>query len=63
LLETVGQREKYFGIRLEGVDADVFAFKTLALAVTNWELFSVEFVTRVRAEIERRVAVEVASSL
>ena len=56
LLETLGEREKYFGIRLEGVDADIFAFKTLGRQQTHWPLFNVEFVLRVRAEVERRSA-------
>ena len=63
LLETLGQREKYFGIRLEGIEADVFAFGTLGGDQTNWPLFSVEFVMRVRTEMERRIAAEAAASL
>src|ERR1035441_9675331 len=43
LLETLGERDKYFGIRLDGVDADVFAFKALGREQTNWPLFSAEF--------------------
>ena len=62
LLETLGKREKYFGIRLEGVDADVFAFKALYRDETNWPLFSVEFVMRVRAEMEKRIAIEAGLS-
>src|ERR1017187_8071177 len=62
LLETLGEREKYFGIRLEGVDADVFAFGTLGRDQTNWPLFSVAFVMRVRAEMEKRIAVEAGLS-
>lgn len=58
LLETLGVREKYFGIRLDGIDADIFTFKTLVLEQTNWPLFSVELVLRVRAEAERRIAVK-----
>src|ERR1035438_1334090 len=30
LLETVDRKDKYFGIRLEGIDADVFALNALA---------------------------------
>ena len=56
LLETLGERDKYFGIRLEGVDADVFAFNILARDQTNWPLFDPELVTRVWAEMERRIA-------
>jgi hypothetical protein len=63
LLETLGEREKYFGIRLEGIDADVFAFKALAEDQTNWPLFNPGFVVRVVAELGRRIAVEAASSL
>jgi hypothetical protein len=63
LLETVGEREKCFGIRLEGVDADVFAFKALAEDQANWPHFSAEFITRVQAELGRRIAVEAACSL
>src|ERR1035441_10221017 len=58
LLETLGEREKYFGIRLEGIDADVFAFKALYRDETNWPLFSVELVMRVCAELGRRTALE-----
>jgi hypothetical protein len=61
-LETLGEREKYFGIRLEGVDADVFAFGTLGRDQTPWPLFSVEFVMRVRTEIDRRIAAEAGLS-
>jgi hypothetical protein len=63
LLETLGEREKYFGIRLEGVDADVFAFKALCREQTSWPLFSVEFVLRVRAELDRRIAIEAGRSM
>jgi len=63
LLETLGEREKYFGIRLEGIDADVFAFKALCENQTYWPLFSAELVKRVQTELERRVAVEAAPSL
>jgi hypothetical protein len=58
LLETLGKREKYFGIRLEGVDADVFAFKALYRDETNWPLFNSGFVIRVFAELGRRTALE-----
>jgi len=58
LLETLGEREKYFGIRLEGVDADVFAFGTLGREQTNWPLFNPELVLRVWDEMDRRIAVE-----
>jgi len=51
LLETLGERERYFGIRLEGIDADVFAFKALAREQTNWPLFSIELGA---ATLERR---------
>jgi hypothetical protein len=58
LLETLGEREKYFGIRLEGVDGDVFAFGTLGREQTNWPLFNPGFVLRVWDEMDRRIAVE-----
>jgi hypothetical protein len=63
LLETLGERDRYFGIQLEGVDADVFAFKALCEDQTYWPLFSAEFITRVQAELGRGIAVEAASSL
>jgi len=63
LLETLGERDRYFGIQLEGVDADVFAFKVLCEDQTYRPLFSAEFITRVQAELGRRIAVEAASSL
>jgi len=58
LLETLGEREKYFGIRLEGIDADVFAFKALCEDKENWSVFAVEFLKRVMAEFERKSAIE-----
>jgi|ERR1017187_70600 hypothetical protein len=58
LLETLGERDKYFGIRLDGVDADVFAFKALCEDQTYWPLFSAEFIIRVQAELERRIAIK-----
>jgi len=61
LLETLGERDKYFGIRLEGVDADVFAFKALCHDATYWPLLDPGYVMRVLAELGRRVAVEAAS--
>jgi hypothetical protein len=63
LLETLGEREKYFGIRMIGIDADVFAFRTLGRAQTNWPLFSVEFVIRVWTEMERRIAMHCEPSV
>lgn len=63
LLETLGERDKYFGIRLDGVDADVFAFKALGREQTNWPLFSAEFVIRVWAEMERRIATNAEPSV
>jgi hypothetical protein len=63
LLETLGERDKYFGIRLEGIDADVFAFKALSEDQRHWPLFKPELVMRVWAELERRIAVEATSSL
>ena len=58
LLETLGARDKYFGIRLEGIDADVFAFNILARDQTNWPLFDPELVIRVWAEMKRRIAMK-----
>jgi hypothetical protein len=63
LLETLGEREKYFGIRLEGVDADVFAFKALCKEERHWPLFNLEFVRRVQTELEERVAIEAEPSV
>ena len=63
LLESLGEREKYFGIRLEGVDADIFAFKVLGEEQTYWPLFNAEFAIKVRAELERRIAIEAGSSM
>ena len=63
LLETLGEREKYFGIRMIGIDADVFAFRTLGREQTNWPLFSVEFVIRVWTEMERRIAMHCEPSV
>jgi len=62
LLETLGEREKYFGTRLEGIEADVFAFKALAEDQTNWPLFNPELVMRVQAELERRAAMDAGLS-
>ena len=58
LLETVGERDCYFGIRLEGVDADVFAFNILARDQTTWPLFNPKLVLRVWAEMKRRIAMK-----
>ena len=63
LLETLGEREKYFGIRLEGVDADVFAFKALCKEERHWPLFELEFVISVLAELGRRIAIEAEPSV
>jgi hypothetical protein len=38
LLETLGERFKYFGIRMTGLDADVFAFKALCNEKCYWDL-------------------------
>jgi hypothetical protein len=63
LLETLGAREKYFGIRLEGVDADVFAFKALCKEERHWPLFNPEFVISVLVELRRRIAIEAEPSV
>ena len=63
LLETLGEREKYFGIRLEGVDADVFAFKALCKEERHWPLFKLQFVMSVLAELRRRIAIEAEPSV
>lgn len=56
LLETLGKRDRYFGIRLEGIDADVFAFKTLCQDKGTRPLFNVQFLLRVQAELQKEVA-------
>jgi hypothetical protein len=57
LLETLGERDKDFGIRLEGTDADVFAFKALCEGQENWSLFSPDLVLRVKTELEKGIAI------
>ena len=63
LLETLGEREKYFGIGLEGVDADVFAFKALCKEERHWPLFNPEFAISVLVELRRRIAIEAEPSV
>lgn len=54
LLETLGERDKYFGIQLEGIDA----FKALCQEKEHWPLFNVELLLRANTELQKRIAVK-----
>jgi hypothetical protein len=56
LLETLGERSKYFGIVMVGIDADVFTCQMLFNDKRHWNLFPPEMIEAVRAEVERCIA-------
>jgi hypothetical protein len=57
LLETLGERDKYFGLKMTGIAADVFAFKSLFKEKQYWGLFSPDVLGPIMAELKRSVAV------
>jgi hypothetical protein len=50
LVESLGKRDLYFGILLQGIEADVFAFKVLGGDEYYWPLFNPQFLERVYTE-------------
>ena len=54
LLETLGERESYWGIVPTGIDVDMFAFQAVVQDESYWDLLQDQGLhERVRAEIQR----------